>query len=154
MAPTWSIIHLPTIILPPPHSLRMGPGLHARLRRNHAPHLPLHCRTLHWIITVCLHNRILHHRPSIRSERSCRLSGWSAGLPWPKARCRPGLVYTARGEGAIGIWILLRRKTSCHKSMESPALWQCPYIGVQPGLLSSLSPSLRGAVPPSATPHP
>ena len=45
-------------------------------------------------------------------------------------------------------------RLSARNPVESPTFWHCRFIGIQPGLLSSLSPPLRGAIPPFAASHP
>lgn len=65
MAPARPIIHLSAILLPPPHSVRMGLGLHPELRCHCSPDVPICVRTFHRLLAPDLHNRILHHREAV-----------------------------------------------------------------------------------------
>lgn len=97
MAPPRPVIHLPSVLLPPPHLHRLG----SRLRRwllTRPPHNPrLHLRALHRPLPSHRNNSILPRRPLTRARRT-RTSR--------KAKARP--ICTARGGGAAGVRILLR----------------------------------------------
>lgn len=98
LAPARPILHLPALLLPPPHSPRLGSSLRGRLLARLPDHRRLHLRPLPRLIPARRDRGLLPRRQTAGAW-DCWVSGEEAA----------GAVRTAgeRGAGAVGVWVLL-----------------------------------------------